>query len=272
MTKNNIQKSSIEMLQFDLLRDCCNISHFVTTRNGGVGKGNYATFNLGAYCGDNPQVVIENRRRLCESLPVSTDALLVPHQIHGIEVAIIGRDFLLLPQEERQMRLKDVDALVTNEPGVCLAVTTADCVPVLLYAPDCKAIGVVHAGWRGTAASIVCRTIETMVKKFACDPASLLACVGPSISLEAFEVGEEVADVFRSRGEGEVVCYLDASKKPHIDLWEANRKQLLQCGLADEHIEISGLCTYSRPDLFFSARRDGLHSGRMLTGIMINEL
>ncbi|MDL2208994.1 peptidoglycan editing factor PgeF [Parabacteroides sp. OttesenSCG-928-O15] len=271
MTKSNQPEYTIEMLQFDLLKGNCNISHFVTTRQGGVGRGAYASLNLGYYCGDKQEAVDENRIRLCDQLGISTASLIVPHQTHGLEALCVDKIFLSLSPEEQQRRLYGIDALITEERHVCLAVTTADCVPVLLYAPDRGMVAAIHAGWKGTAGRIVELTVALLKDRFGCDPASMIACIGPSISPEAFEVGEEVADVFRIEGDEELVYYFDGDRKPHIDLWQANRKQLLQQGIQDKHIEISGECTYRQPELFFSARRDGVKSGRMLTGIMIKE-
>lgn len=271
MTKSNQTNSAIEMLQFDLLKGDCNISHFVTTRQGGVGRGTYASLNLGYYCGDKQEAVDENRIRLCDQLGIPSASLIVPHQTHGLEALCVDRAFLSLSPEERQKRLDGIDALITGEKGVCLAVTTADCVPVVLYAPDRGMVAAVHAGWKGTAGRIVERTVGLLRDRFGCDPALLFAGIGPSISPEAFEVGEEVADVFRAEGDEEVVYYFDGDRKPHIDLWQANRKQLLRQGVREERIEVSGECTYRQPELFFSARRDGVKSGRMLTGIMIKE-
>ncbi|MDL2244745.1 peptidoglycan editing factor PgeF [Parabacteroides sp. PFB2-10] len=271
MTKSNQPKHTIEMLQFDLLKEDCNISHFVTTRQGGVGRGVYASLNLGYYCGDKQEVVDENRIRLCDQLGISTASLIVPQQTHGLEALTVDRTFLSLPPEEQQRRLYGIDALITGEKQVCLAVTTADCVPILLYAPDRGMVAAIHAGWKGTAGRIVERTVGLLKDRFDCDSASMIACIGPSISPEAFEVGEEVADVYRAEGDEELVYYFDGDRKPHIDLWQANRKQLLLQGLQEERIEVSGECTYRQPELFFSARRDGVKSGRMLTGIMIKK-
>lgn len=271
MTKNNRSDFPIEMLQFDLLKGNCNISHFVTTRQGGVGRGTYASLNLGYYCVDKQEVVDENRIRLCDQLGISPASLIVPHQTHGLEALVVDKAFLSLPPGEQQKRLYGIDALITEEKQVCIAVTTADCVPVVLYASDRGMVAAIHAGWKGTAGRIVERTVALLRDRFACDPALLFAGIGPSISPEAFEVGEEVADVFRAEGDEELVYYFDGDRKPHIDLWQANRKQLLRQGLQEERIEVSGECTYRQPELFFSARRDGVKSGRMLTGIMIKE-
>ena len=225
------------MLQFPALSEDCNISHFVTTRQGGVSKGAYASFNPGEYSGDNPEAVRANRKLLSDAIGIPTERIFAPFQVHGAEIRSIEPSFLSLPLEEQQLYMHGVDALVTDVPEVCIAVSTADCVPVLLYAPDVKA----EAG------------------------------IAPSIGPEAFEVGEEVVDAFREAG-FEMSCILkrDADTgKVHIDLWEANRLQLLTEGLSAGNIELAGICTYAHPDEFFSARRLGIKSGRILSGIFL---
>ena len=242
------------MLQFPVLSEDCNISHFVTTRQGGVSKGAYASFNPGEYSGDNPEAVRANRKLLSDAIRIPSERIFAPFQVHGAEVRSIEPSFLSLPLEEQQLYMHGVDALVTDVPEVCIAVSTADCVPVLLYAPDVKAVAAVHAGWRGTVLRIAGKT-----------------GIAPSIGPEAFEVGEEVVDAFREAG-FEMSCILkrDADTgKAHIDLWEANRLQLLTEGLSAGNIELAGICTYAHPDEFFSARRLGIKSGRILSGIFL---
>ena len=142
--------------------------------------------------------------------------------------------------------MEGVDALVTNVPDVCVAVSTADCVPVLLYAPDRKVVAAVHAGWRGTVLHIARKAASLMIEAYDCDPAQLVAGIGPSISQAAFEVGEEVVKAFQMAGfPMERILRRNAeTQKAHIDLWETNRLQLLEAGLLSEHIEIAGICTY----------------------------
>lgn len=259
------------MLQFDGLAEDCNIFHFITTRQGGVSEGNYTSFNLGAYCGDNPAHVQENRKRLCNALHITSAALFIPHQTHGTTIRIINDAFLSASSIQQAEALEGVDALITAIPDVCIAVTTADCVPILLYAPDRQIVAVIHAGWRGSAKRITAQTVRTMIRIFGVDPAQVFAGIGPSISLQAFEVGYEVAEVFLTDASYNAsICHNNpASGKPHIDLVEVNRQQLLESGLTPEHIELSGICTHSQNKDFYSARQLGIHSGRFLTGALL---
>lgn len=243
---------------------------FTTTRAGGCSRGAYAEFNINPYCGDDPAAVEANLRLLAARLGIEPGAIVMPHQTHGTEVRLVARELLALPQATRSMVLEGVDALMTAEPGICIGVSTADCLPVLLYDPGHRACCAVHAGWRGTAARIVQKAVAAMAAAFGTRPAALAAVIGPGISVGAFEVGDEVYDAFASAGHPmERIARREA--KWHIDLAECNRLQLLEAGVEAASVRSSGLCTYSHADELFSARRLGAASGRMFSGIMINQ-
>lgn len=260
------------MLQFSGLNGVCNISHFVTTRHGGVSTGDYTSMNPGEFSGDNPDFVRINRRLLSDAIGIPSGRLFAPFQVHGAEIYAIDTPFLTLPVERQNESLKGIDALVTDLPGVCIAVSTADCVPVLLYAPDKKVVAAIHAGWRGTVQQIVAETVRFIQDKYGCNPALMMAGIAPSISGEAFEVGDEVVEAFRNTGMNvDSIVHRNAiTGKAYIDLWEANRIQLLNAGLRSDLIEVAGICTWQQHEEFFSARRLGIKSGRILSGIMIN--
>lgn len=143
------------------------------------------------------------------------------------------------------------DALLENTPGAAVAVRTADCIPILLVDEQKRAVAAVHAGWRGTAAQIVRHAIESMAERFGTQPAGLHAAIGPGIGKCCYEVGPEVAGQFGGEG------------RMHLDLPEANRKQLLAAGVTPERIYASNLCTMCRPEDFHSYRRDREAAGRM---------
>lgn len=262
------------LLQFSGLADEDVVTHFVTTRHGGVSSECYASFNLGEYCEDIPGNVEKNRRLLCSSLNISPKRLFVPYQVHSDKIALLDNSFLSLSGKQQHESINEVDALVANEPGICIAVTTADCVPVLLYAPDKRVVGVVHAGWKGTIQRIVSKTVRLMKEQLGCNPEQIKAGIGPSIGIDAFEVGEEVVEAFATSGFmlEKIVRRNTETGKPHIDLWLANQLQLQEEGLSVKNIEIAGICTYTHYNDFFSARRLSIKSGRMLSGIMINKL
>ena len=242
---------------------------FSTTRHGGVSTGTYASLNCTPYTGDDPQCVSRNQEILLASLPQRPEELIIPWQTHGTRVLPIDDAFLSANEEQRHALLQGIDALTTDRPGICLCISTADCIPILLYDRKHQAIAAVHAGWRGTVNSIVGHALEQMRILYGTDGADVSAAIGPGISLAAFEVGDEVYEAFRLAG-FPMDRIARKQEKWHIDLPEANRLQLLDFGVPSAAIEACGICTYIHCEDFFSARRLGIRSGRILTGIMLN--
>ncbi|MBR5060598.1 MAG: peptidoglycan editing factor PgeF [Prevotella sp.] len=254
---------------------------FSTTRHGGVSQGKYASFNVNPYCGDEPDAVATNKELLAKELGIAKERVVMPHQTHGLEVKPILPTFFDETEEYRNEYLESVDALMTDMCGVCIGVSTADCIPVLLYDSAHQVVSAIHAGWRGTVGRIVQKTIQEMQKTYTTEPQNIHAIIGPGISLENFEVGDEVYKSFcdagfdmdsiakrypatSDGGEGQV-------QKWHIDLWECNRQQLYQAGVSLQNIQVTGICTYANVQDYFSARRLGIDSGRIFTGIMMKE-
>lgn len=259
------------------------VTAFSTTRHGGASHGSYAAFNINEFCGDAPECVIQNRQALAAAIGVEPDRIIVPHQTHGVVVRRIDEDFLRLSASMRRAALDGVDAVMTDVGEVCVGVSTADCIPVLLYDEEHGAVCAVHAGWRGTLERILLKTVAEMRLAYHTRPDRLRAVIGPGISLAAFEVGQEVYDAFLSAGfdmRGISVRMPlmhsagDASEPPmkwHIDLKECNRLQLLDAGVKAERIHVSDVCTYSDSGNYFSARKLGAKSGRIYTAAMISE-
>lgn len=261
---------------------------FSSTRYGGISEGNYAAFNVNHYCGDQLAHIVENRRLLCKVLDIDESHLVYPHQTHHTELRVVDSDLLSLSSEERLRQLEGVDAVVTDLKGVCIAVSTADCIPVLLYDEAHHAVAAIHAGWRGTVARIVEKTVATMQRVYQTNPDQLKAVIGPGICLKNFEVGDEVYEEFEKNDFAMSQIAARYPKNPqaaqsmvhskssnckfswHIDLPACNRLQLVHVGVKNENIHMSDICTYDHVDTFFSARRLGINSGRILTGIMLN--
>lgn len=267
---NNNKVFQKEMLRLPLLEECRGISHFFTTRQGGVSRGMaYGSMNPGLYTEDDPEAVRRNLAILSERIGLPVARIVMPHQTHEDCLLTIDADFLMKPMAEQRQLLEGVDGLVTAEPQVCVAVSTADCVPLLLYAPDQGVVAAIHAGWRGAVKGIAQKAVRCLQTMFGCDPAQVRAGIGPSISQAAFEVGEEVVEAFSSAGMPvyRLMRHDPNNGKAHIDLWGANRWQLMEVGVEAGHIEIAGICTYTQWEHFFSARRLGVRSGRIVSGI-----
>ena len=241
---------------------------FSTLRNsGGSGKGTYAAFNITPYCGDHPTNVAQCRKALSAELGIAEERLLLPHQTHGTRVLTIDNDFFRRPTEARITAMEACDALVTRERGVCIGVSTADCVPLLLHDPTQGVAAAVHAGWRGMLARIPQHALSAMAE-LGSDPRDVRAVIGPSISVDSFEVGEEVVDAFLAEGFPPAIVRPTAPR-PHLDLWAACAFLLENQGVALHNIRIAGIDTYTTDDTFFSARRLGIASGRIFTGILM---
>ena len=226
-----------------------------------------------------PEDIEQNRRNLANSLGIDIDKLIVPHQIHGDCSQIIAHEYFNLPANIREQIIEGVDAVMTNEPDVCIGVSTADCIPVLLYDTKHHAAAAIHAGWRGTAKHIVQKTIREMGIVYQTKPQELRAVIGPGISLQNFEVGDEVYEQFANAQfdmeriakrfrvlqtkEGELPL------KWHLDLKLSNRIDMETMGILPQNIIDEKICTYDNTSDYFSARKLGINSGRIYNGIIL---
>lgn len=256
-----------------------NVVAFSSTRHSGVSKGNYAAFNINRYCGDAPEDIEQNRKSLANCLEIDVNKLIVPHQIHSDCSRIIANEYFKLPVNIREQIIEGVDAVMTNELNVCIGVSTADCIPILLCDTKHHAAAAIHAGWRGTVKHIVQKTIKEMGIVYQTKPQELQAVIGPGISLQNFEVGDEVYEQFANAcfdmeriarrfrviqpKEGELPL------KWHLDLKLSNRIDMETMGVLPQNIIDEGICTYDNTNDYFSARKLGVDSGRIYNGIIL---
>jgi YfiH family protein len=252
------------------------VPHGCSTRVGGVSVGHLESLNTGFTVGDSDRNVWENRGRYARHLGVDNLPWLLSMN-HGTRVvpvtvpAPVPEDLTIRPGTHYQ-----ADGCVTNVVGLPLSLTVADCVPVFFYDPVVKAVGVTHAGWRGTVGGIVAETVDCLKRTYGSDPKDVRVGIGPSIGPDAFEVGAEVVKEFRERFPDNPEIIRDhpdpessEAGKAYVDLWQSNLVTALWAGVARENIMISGWCTVSHPELFFSHRRDSGKSGRLLAGIVL---
>jgi polyphenol oxidase len=270
-------RESVEFLTFDSLSCFDNVTCFVTTRRGGLSEGALEGLNLGMRCGDDPDIVIDNRSQLSLITGAFPDLLTFGNQVHGTNVRRLTGDLIGSGALDPETAIADTDALVTDLHDVPLVVLVADCAVVAMFDPEKKAVGLAHAGWRGTVAGIAAATVQKMAEEFGSSPGDIVAGIGPSIGPCCFEVGDEVAERFAE-------AFPDAQKRvvqsgrgtARVDLWNANRLQLSGAGLLDKNIETADLCTSCRTDLFYSHRKEastaeGGRSGRFAGVIMLND-
>ncbi len=228
-----------------------------TTRYGGVSPEPFATLNLGHNTPDEPANILHNREILCGSLGIDPSSLVTADQVHGTKVftAVRGGHY------------SGYDAFVTDRKNIFLCILTADCFPVLLYDHEHAAAGALHAGWKGTAANAAGKTLVTMKEQFGTTPSNCLAYIGTGISGNEYEVGKDVADRFDHRH-----LALSSGGKQLLDLASANLDQLVEAGIPRSSIEISPFCTVRNNSDFFSYRREGGKTGRMIALIGIKDV
>lgn len=242
-----ISESIMQIIKSRLFDQFPEIIFGLSTKNG-LENSTRFHFNLSLTVGDDPAVVLKNRESFFNELGLTTDNVAIQKQIHSDQITIV----------EKPGVIGESDAMITQKPGIGLAVSTADCVPCFIYDKKNKLISGIHSGWRGTQNKILLKTVNKLKEQFNSDPADLWVYVGPSISQKNYEVGEEVASQF-----DENYC-LRLNGKIYLDVLKANIDMLVQAGIPDDHIEVSPLCSYEENDLLHSYRREGQLSGRAL--------
>lgn len=251
------QLPPLELWQFDNLSGISSIRHFVSDRDSD-GEGEF-TLSLSSHPDKN--FVRQNRSKVAAALGVAPEKLFFPSQIH--ETRIVNVTAATTVEE-----LAGTDALITNERGIAVAVMSADCVPILLYDHKHHAAAAVHAGWRGTVAHILSKTLTAMQETWGTTGSHLVAAIGPSVCVQSYEVGEEVVQAVRAAfPRADQLLEPRHNGKAMLNLWEANRMQLLDFGVPAEQIEVSDLCTVIHNQYFFSARKGD--SGRFAAGIFL---
>jgi len=224
------------------------VEAFFTLKNPGVSMGNIPGLNLGYNTSEPEETVFEKRNMLFNAMGVPSSKIAALRQVHGNNVKIVRQPGYY----------KGYDAMVTDQDDVFLAIQVADCAAILLADQNNSVIGAAHAGWRGAVGGVVPQTVKAMAKLGA-DPSQIKAYISPCISVENFEVGEEVAAQFP----GEFVDYM-SHLKPHVDLKGYIVHQLKKNGVFQEHIEVDRHCTMEDAEKFYSYRREKDQSGRMM--------
>lgn len=247
------------------------VVHGFSTRLGGVSEGIFSSMNLSFSRGDNPERVMENFRRMGDAIGFNPEAVVLSAQTHTTNVIRVG-------YKERGLGItrdkiySDVDGMITNEKGIMLSCSFADCVPLYLVDPKAGAIGLSHSGWRGTVGKIGKITVEKMQEEFGCNPKDILAAIGPSICMDCYEVSEDVAQQFKEAYDNEVIGRMLLEKengKYQLNLWEACRENFLEAGIMPEHIVMPQICTCCNPELLYSHRASHGKRGALASFLML---
>ncbi len=257
--------NKISLYRFEQLSKFSSVQHFVTCKNG-IGN-NQFTMSLSSV--KEPIPIIENRKLLTDELGLAPENFVFHRQEHTRNVTVVKKDHGGKGFYKYEDGFTDNDAMITNEKNLYLMIMGADCVPILLYDPTKEIIGAAHAGWRGTVQGIALSTVKAMQNEFGCNPKHLIAGIGPSIGPQNYEVDQVVYDAFSDAFDYFNDLFTNGKQpgKYQLDLWKANKIQLLNAGLREENIEVSGICTFENNEVFFSARKGD--SGRFASGIMI---
>jgi len=234
-----------------------------STRMGGVSPLPSDALNLAGFNEDAAENILENRRRFLK-LFSGEWTLTGCWQVHGADVRLVKDEADAQPDANVMGDAIYGDALVSNAARVLIGVKTADCVPILLGDPRTGAFAAVHAGWKGTVAAIVTRALRRMAKEYDTRAADVRAAIGPAAGACCYEVGAEVISAFKERfPESDSLFTPTRAGHGRVDLFQANRDQLISAGVAADRIHTSGLCTMCRTDLFFSYRREKSVQGKV---------
>lgn len=246
---------NIALYQSDVLSKFHNLVHGFTTRRGGVSTGEYESMSLSPFRGDNINSVHKNEEILCTALGLDTSSLTSTKQEHTDNIEIIDESRIGIGVAYSWDR--GVDAIITKLTDVPIICYSADCVPVLLYAEDIGAVAAIHAGWRGTKEKITRKTAERLIKMGA-SPQNIYGAIGPCIGKCCYEVSDDVALNF-----SEEFYTPKEDGKYMLDLGRVNYALLTECGIKEEHISLSSICTKCHNDLFFSHRGQNGKSGTL---------
>ena len=256
-----IKKGELEYLIFPSLEKTGLVRHAFSTRHGGVSEGVYESMNLTLRTGDDPEKVCENFRIITGALGTDPAHLVRARANHGTTVV---RAFWKNDSWEIVPKPEKYDAVVTNEPNLCIGAFGSDCVIIFYLDTKLKAIGISHGGWRGTADAMPKHVIEKMQAEFGSDPKDIMIGISPSIGRCCFEVDTPVADEFREKldySDKYIFPHEEKPEKLKIDLWGINTETLLRSGVLPENIELAGICTMCHTEDFFSHRKMGMNRG-----------
>ena len=256
-------KNNFSFWQFDLLANQSELIHFITYKNSLKKEdGKSLNFRNGnTHFHDSLKVITD-------LVEIEPDSIYMAHQSHS-------KNIMRIKKGDVNRDIEDVDAFISGDFSVCLTVKTADCVPILLYDPKIKVIASVHAGWRGTVKKILQAAIMEMISHYGSIPENILAGIGPSICPHCYEVGQEVVSAVIEEFSYWKDILIKDDEKTYLDLQEANRQQLIHAGINPKHIETCPICTYENTDVFYSARKEGTDTGRIISGILfkpVNEV
>ncbi|TQS75643.1 peptidoglycan editing factor PgeF [Ornithinibacillus gellani] len=233
-----------------------------TTRRAGYSQGVFTSMNMGLHVADHQEHVLQNRRKLANSLGLALDTWVAGEQTHGVRVKVVGDEDKGKGATTVETTLKDTDGLMTNQTGILCTAFYADCTPIFFFDPPTGYIGIAHAGWKGTVGNIAGEMVATLQEK-GVDPSTIKVAIGPCITKPHYRVDNHVISHL-SESEKQKTTEKMGENQYLLDLKALNVENLLQTGVLRHNIDITSFCTFADHDLFFSHRRDQGQTGRML--------
>lgn len=258
---NNVTRveniNGVKIIRFTPLDKFDFVDVAFSTRSGGVSKGQYSSMNLSYSLGDDDENVINNFRIIAKTLKVNLDDMVRTKQTHTTNVTVAKQEYKGMGIT-KEYGYDHIDGMVTDERGIVIVTSYADCVPLFFVDKEKKIIGSSHSGWRGTVGNIAHNTIKLMIEEYGCKPEDIIGIVGPSICRDCYEVSEDVAEEFRKvYSEYEIKDILTQKEKGKylLDLHCANKYNLMNSGLLSENIFLTDVCTCCNSDMLFSHRK-----------------
>ena len=294
-TTNIVKKGDVPFITFKNLDEIDFVANAFTTRLGGVSKEHLYSMNLSFTRGDSDENVYKNYEIISDAVGFDMDKIVMSNQTHTTNVKRVYMDDAGRGMHGKE-RFEDIDGLVTNEKGLVLATFYADCVPLYFVDPVNKAIGLSHSGWRGTVNRMGKVTLEKMAEEFGTNPSDVICAIGPSICMECYEVSKDVADEFAKAFAVSDIPVVDEIKldeikndsnlnnrifnedkilidkgngKYQLNLWEANKRVLLDAGIREENLSITDICTCHNPEFLYSHRASNGMRGNLAAFLTI---
>lgn len=265
-------KDNVPYISYRALADIKWLKNGFSTRLGGVSEGVLSTMNLGFGRNDLPENVVKNHEIIANAIGFNPENIVASKQTHTTNVKIVSKkDCGKGIYRERDY--DDVDGMITNEKGIVLATYFADCVPLYMVDTKNKAIGLSHSGWRGTVGKIGKVTLDLMKETYGTNPKDVIACIGPSICRDCYEVSEDVATEFEAafKGRKKDILINKGNGKYQLDLWECNYIIFKECGVYEENIHMPDICTCHNMEMMFSHRATQGRRGNLVAFLSIDK-
>ena len=272
-SKTLIKKNKeVTYLEFEIFEEYKNLISVYSSRIGGVSKGVFSSMNLGFSRGDIKEDVDENYKIFSKSLNISYEDMVLSDQWHHTNILEVDESHKGMGII-KERSYEDVDGLITNKANIPLVTFYADCVPLYFYDEINKVIGMAHSGWRGTVLGISDVMIDNFINKYNSKIKNIKVAIGPAICKKCYEVGEDVIEGL-NRLPFDISLYYDYNKekdKYYIDLWEINKRKLVEKGILEKNISVSDYCTKCKSEMFFSHRKHGNDRGTQIGVMMLKE-